>query len=114
MNEPISPAWVERRLVAMIDAADELIDSMAPLMTAAADAEVRYKSAYHQALLSSDEKTVALKESDAHCKTSGLMLDWKVLDARVGAMRERARLLSEEIRAMQSLNANVRNAMERR
>jgi hypothetical protein len=105
----LTPGQTENELQRLSNKLEAKTDHLASLLSEAAEAEVTYKIAYAKALLTSEGKTVAEREAKALISVEDLLMKRKTTEAIASACLESVRSIRDQLAAMQSLNANVRN-----
>ena len=104
----VTPVQAERELRRLARKLESRTDDLAGLLREAAEAEVEYRVEHAKALLRAEGGTIAEREAVAMIAVERLLLDRKVKEAVADACRESVRSLRDQIRAVQSVNANVR------
>jgi hypothetical protein len=104
----ITPAAAERELSRLSVKLEEQTDALALLLHAAAEADVNYKLAHARALLGADGDTVGEREAGAILACADLLRERRISEAVADAARESIRSLREQLGAVRSINANVR------
>jgi len=108
MTQPITPAEVEAELARLADRLEQKSDELAGLLRAAAEADVAYRLAHARATLQAEGDTVADREAEATLAVEAELTERKTTEAVADACRETVRSLRDQLRAVQSVNANVR------
>jgi hypothetical protein len=106
----LTPAATEAELRRLAKKLEQRTDELAPLLQAAAEADVAYRVEYAKALLVADGKTVGDREAQATLDTEKELWARKTSEATADACREAVRSLRDQLSAVQSVNANVRHA----
>jgi hypothetical protein len=106
----LTPAATEAELHRLTKKLEERTDALAGFLEAAAEADVAYRFAYAKALLRADGDTIPIREANATLAVEQELWDRKTTEAVADACRETVRSLRDQLRAVQSVNANVRYA----
>jgi hypothetical protein len=87
---------------------EEKTDELAGLLEQVARADVAYRLASAKALLQVDGDTVPERDAQATLEVAAELTERKASEAIAEAAKESVRSLRDQLRAMQSLNANIR------
>lgn len=109
LDEPIYQADVESRLDLLSQQLEEETERFAVLVVEKAEAEAEYKRAYHKAVLTSTEGTVAMKEARAFTKSSQEYREYKITEALEKATQQKLMMLRSQIDSARTISANIRN-----
>jgi hypothetical protein len=106
----LTPTQTENELRRLAHKLEAKSDELAGLLRAAAEADVAYRLAYAKALLRAKGDTVGEREAAATLVVADELTARKVSEAVADACRESVRALRDQLSAVQSVNANVRQA----
>jgi hypothetical protein len=104
----ITPTETEAELHRLATKREEQTDDLAGLLQTAAEADVAFKLAYATALLGAEGDTVSEREARATLAVEAELRERKHTEAIADAAKEAVRSLRDQLRAVQSVNANVR------
>jgi hypothetical protein len=99
---------IEERMLSIARECEARLHEVAHYGQEAAHAEVTYKVAFAQALLSSELKTVAEREAAATVETGEKLLARRIAEAKRDAAKEAGLTYRAQLSTMQSINANLR------
>lgn len=108
MSQPISPATVDAELLRLSDLLEDVVNEMPTLAREAAEAEVAYKKAFAQQVLTAEAKTVSDRDALATVATADLLLARRIGEAMYDVRKEKARSLAVQINALQTIASNLR------
>ena len=109
LNEPMYQVDVEQRLDLLSQQLEEETERFAAQTVERAEAEYSYKRAYHKAVLTSTEGTVAMKEARAFTKSSQEYREYKITEALEKATQQKLMAIRSQIDSARTISANIRN-----
>lgn len=113
MDQPLTQFEVEKELKRLADElGGEVLDELAEVSKAAAQAEATFKVGYAKAVLTSEYKTLKDREYDATVKTEDLLFQMRAKEALVRLMREKCAAYRSSIDALRTIAANVREQVK--
>lgn len=104
----LNPSAVESEILRFVGLLERSTQETARRGRAAAETEVAHRVAYAKAIIAAAGTTVAEREAQATVATETELLARRLAEASVDAARDASRNMREQLGALRTINANLR------